>query len=340
MNTGAAGPAKGLSMPLEAVPARAPGSLRRTMNVDIGLRSEWSAPLELTGAARDIRTTGGDGPENFELLGLAEARASFDPQRRMTDLKTSPDAKWTEALVGVRAGGGFRGALSAAAPATERSSLLYQVLDDLPAGALISGYAWMRLARRSGQQPANLMPRGALDRMTDLCSGWRDGGVAVKSVAEDKGVPVQDCPSAPDLVGPDPHSWHELEPLPPDWMRRRRLIDVVADADGGFSVWAMFRDSVGEHDGSEAVLHEYALGVTGTGEQISHLIAEPRVLPFPECPGAASAVKILEGRKVGDLPAIVPSLVTGTASCTHLNDLLRSMGGVAELLRIARGSTS
>ncbi len=347
--------AGGMSDPLAAVPARRPGSVRRTMHVDVGSRAEFGAALSLVGAARDLRT-GPDGGTDVTVLAEASVAAGFDEGRRLVTLVTSPVARWTADLVGARAGGGFRRLLDSAGPPDDRSSLLRQVLDDLPAGALISGYAWMRLARRAGSHPAELRPIGALDRMTDLCAGWRREGICVDSVRAGRGVPVQETPPAPNLGADDPLAWHELGPLPPDSMRRRRLIDAEAGPDDRFRVWAMFRDTVGEADaattetagagtttttggttadgriGGEVVLHEYAVRVEGVGRRITSIEAEPRVLPFPECPGAADAARDLCGLDIGSLAESVPEVLVGVASCTHLNDLFRSLAGVTTLL--------
>jgi len=322
--------------PLPGLPPRAPGSIRRTMHVDVGPRGSWSSPLAMEGAARDLRT---DADGAGVVLARARVSAGFDMGRRLESLDTTPRAAWSSALVGTRAGGGFRRHLEEVVPPGEAGSLLRQVLDDMPAAALISGYAWMRLARREGHHPASLMPSGALDRMTDLCSGWRAGGTAVRSVLDGHGVPVQDCPPAPAPVpgaAVDALAWHELGPLDLDWMRRRRCIDVAVAGDGTFSIWAMFRDTVGEGGGDEVVLHEYAVRASGAAGVLGAVSAEPRVLPFPECPAAAVAVHALVGMEVRTLARTVPATLEGTASCTHLNDLLRALGGVGDLLELAR----
>ncbi|MGH9018899.1 MAG: DUF2889 domain-containing protein, partial [Acidimicrobiales bacterium] len=241
----------------------------------------------------------------------------------------------TGALLGARAGGGFRRHLASVVPAAEGSSLLRQVLDDMPAAALISGYAWLRLARREGHDPQGLVPADMLSRMGDLCSGWRMGGEAVASIATHHGMPTQDCPPAPVDNG-DRWGWHAMVPLERDWMRRRRCLDVAVDAGGGFAIWAMFRDTVGEQDGAEVVLHEYAVTASGRGEAVEAVAAEPRVLPFPECPLAADAVPDLVGRPLAALSTAVPEVLTGIRSCTHLNDLLRALGGVAGLVERER----
>ncbi len=320
--------------PLPDVPARAPGSVRRTMHVDVGPRGQWSSPLAMEGAARDLATDpGGQGT----VLARVHVTAGFDISRSLESLATSPPAAWTEALIGARAGGGFRRHLEEVVPPDQSRSLLRQVLDDMPAAALISGYGLMRMARRAGHHPSTLTPAGALDRMADLCSGWRTGGTAVASIAAGLGVPMQDCPPAPPLVSADREAWHDIGPLEMDWMRRRRCIDVRVDPDGTFAIWAMFRDTVGEGGGDEVVLHEYAVRVGGVDGVVGSIAAEPRVLPFPECPAAADAVGALVGSEVASLARVVPDTLTGIASCTHLNDLLRALGGVGGLLSLTDG---
>ncbi len=61
------------------------------------------------------------------------------------------------------------------------------------------------------------------------------------------------------------------------------------------------------------------------------------MLPFPECPAAADAVGALVGAEVRALAPVVHDTLTGIASCTHLNDLLRALGGVGDLLVVANG---
>lgn len=337
--------------PLSALPARRARSLRRTTHVDIGPpdgghvaaprsgREEalsdagCGAPviMVVSGAARELRTSVGGASTVVDATSI---EAGFDGARRLARLETRPHAAWSQELLGQRSGGGFRRALNASVPQKSVGSLVWQVLDDLPAALLISGYSWMRLARLAGQDPAGLVPPEVLPRMTDLCSGWRDGGVAVESVRLGRGVPVQDCPPATDLGGSDPEAWHSMPVLRADWMRRRRCVDVSPLGNGTTEIWAMFRDTIAESDGAEVVLHEYSLSLSlvtsdDEGPLIATVEATPHVLPFPECPAAATAVAALAGHRLLALPSLVPHVLEGVGSCTHLNDLLRSVGGGA-----------
>jgi hypothetical protein len=152
----------------------------------------------------------------------------------------------------------------------------------------------------------------------------------------DRGViPVPLGPPAPDLVPPaDPLSWHTIGPLEPNAMRRRRLVEVAAGAP--MPVYAMFRDTHADADGDETVLHEYSITATldPTSLVLSGCAAHPHVLPWTECPAAAPSAERLDGRAVPELRALVREQFRGTSTCTHLNDLLRSLGDLAVLVRM------
>ncbi|HUY62880.1 MAG TPA: hypothetical protein VMV14_00005, partial [Acidimicrobiales bacterium] len=108
-------------IPLESVPARGPGSVRRTMHVDVGPRTDWGVALPIVAGARDLRSSGeGDLPQ---VLGEARLEAGFDTERRLVSLEARPPAPWTSHLLGTRAGGGFRRRLDELVPPEDRQSL-------------------------------------------------------------------------------------------------------------------------------------------------------------------------------------------------------------------------
>jgi hypothetical protein len=299
----------------------------------------WVGPwLHLAGAARDLETT----DREARVRDAATLEAEVDPRRRLARLQLVPDRPEATAMVGSRVGSGFRAQVAAALPG-ERGTPLGVLLDDLPGATLISGYVRVRSEAHAGLPPGSSVPTAALDAMTDVCSGWRAGGRAMESVASGDGIPLQDCPPAPDLVGggasSDGMGWHDIGLLAPGTMRRRRRIDVGGLApcpngnDDPVEVDAMFRDSYGEPDGTEVVLHEYGLqaSLDRDGLVVRSIEAAPAVLPFGECPLAAANVEDLVGRAIGDFRAAVRDQLTGIRSCTHLNDMLRVLADVAYL---------
>ena len=82
------------------------------------------------------------------------------------------------------------------------------------------------------------------------------------------------------------------------------------------------------------MLHEYGITTTldGTGA-VQAASADPRVLPHLECPVAAASATHLAGMPSADLRDRVSLTLYGPGSCTHLNDLARSLADVPVLLR-------
>jgi hypothetical protein len=293
----------------------------------------WTGPwLHLAGAARDLETTA----SGARVLDAASLDADVDPHRQLARLELVPDRPEAAALIGSVVGSGFRARVETVVPG-EGGSPLGLLLDDLPGATLISGYVRIRSEAHAGLPAGSTVPAAALHAMTDVCSGWRAGGRAMASVARGDGIPMQDCPPAPDLTatdgGSDDWGWHEMGPLPPRAMRRRRRIDVSGR--DLVEVDAMFRDTYGEPDGTEVVLHEYGVraGLAPEGLVVRSIEASPAVLPFHECPLAADHVSDLVGQPIADFRRTVREQLRTTRSCTHLNDMLRVLADVAFLER-------
>jgi hypothetical protein len=309
--------------PADAAMARSLPSIRRTSNIDI-LRG--GGLLQLRGAARDLLTLA-DGPRT-----VAEATvvADLDARARLANLVVTPDRPATQSLIGIPVAGGFRDAVHQAVPhEVEAATPLGLLLDDLPVAALISGYALLY----SGDLP---QPASGVGLKSDICSGWRSDGTMMTSVRAGTGVPISIGPPAPVVADErlrEPLAWHELTPLPPSSMRRRRLVEVRADEAGMWRIAAMFRDTHVDAAGVETVLHEYTLSasVDPATETVTACAAVPRVLPYVECPVAAASAGSLVGTRIDDVREVVRRQFRGTATCTHLNDLLRSLGDVTAL---------
>jgi hypothetical protein len=312
--------------PATETPPRADGSIRRTSTIDMLRPDGWTGDLVLRGRARDLVTTAS------EAHAVAEARVDVraDVTRALIAIDTTPALPRADELLGAPVGGGFRGRVDAVAPDERaRATPLYLLLDDLPVAALVSGYAMQR-TNQIGRMPVE-----AYSYNTDQCAGWRAGGTLMLVLSDKGSVPMTIGPAAPELARiDDPLAWHEHDPLPTHGMRRRRRVDVRRDEeDGALHVDAMFRDSYLGADGIETIVHEYSCTATVDPHTLTVVAAEarPRVLPYIECPEAAASARRLAGLTVTDLRARVRREFTGISTCTHLNDLLRSLADVGAL---------
>jgi hypothetical protein len=320
-----------------------PGSVRRTVTVDILRPHGLDAELVLIGRGRDLLTAA-DG--TTRVLDAAEVEATIDyaDAQRVTAISSDPAIPDLEQLVGRSSSTGFRAAIDVAVAGHDVVGRpVYQLLDDLPVATLISGYApqhamaqsdtWADATKRTPMHKT--APEGlAMLQQADLCAGWKAGGTIMQGFAENN-PPVVTGPDAPSLDdGDDPSAWHELPgPLPVDGMRRRRRIDVLPSADGStWSVDAHFRDSYNDEWG-ETVVHEYTMRATvdAASETVLDAEATPRVLPWFECPEAAASAGRLAGRSLASLRAGVRAEFLGASTCTHLNDMLRALADVGVL---------
>ena len=118
-------------------------------------------------------------------------------------------------------------------------------------------------------------------------------------------------------------------------MRRARRIDVWCDT--LIHIDAHFQDSATTPEGSRVALHEYRIRATADPVSLAllSLEAEPRVLPFAECPAAAPNAGRMVGKSLTALREAVLDELRGVAGCTHLNDALRALADVPLLLPAA-----
>jgi hypothetical protein len=143
-------------------------------------------------------------------------------------------------------------------------------------------------------------------------------------------------PAAPDLdTDDDPDSWHEMGDLPPHGMRRRRRLDLgPVRADGTAQFDVHFRDNHLNPWQGDRVVHEYEL--TGTIDATRRVVTDisviARVLPWVECPGAVGSAQRVVDVPMADLRTMVRTDLTGTSTCTHLNDVLRGLADLPTLL--------
>ncbi len=314
------------SNPVVVPPARRPGSVRRTSSILMFWPGGAGTDLHLKGRARDLLT-----PENGEpeVLGNANLYVVTNPLREVVSIDADPAPRDVERLVGSRAGGNLRKSIALDLPEEAAAGTpMHLLLDDLAGCTLIAGFVFMRWM---DQLPAwrERVQGGSRPHMQGVCSGFRPGSVAIFPDGTLSGKP-QNVAHPSSLNDPaDPWSWHELDDHPPMAMRRSRRIDVWAEGDT-LQIDAMFRDNAWDPDGQESVVHEYHM--QGSADRTSGVLravtAEPRVLPYNECTGAAPNASWMEGTELRDMRTAVLERLKSTDCCTHLNDGLRSLAEV------------
>jgi hypothetical protein len=293
-------------------------------------------PLHLVGRGRDLLTTAAGEARTLSQTTF-RAEVAYLDKRTVAAIESDPAEPALAGLVGERTGSGFRTRVDEALPGHRDSeSLLYQLLDDVTVAVLISGYVLSTLPL--APPPA---AEAAMRRNENVCAGWRSGATIMVGIDETGRPPMVVGPELPGLLpDDDPLSWHELPTLPEHGMRRHRRIDAWPNDDGLVSVDCFFRDAHMSDEGTETAIHEYA--VTATVDPESEVVvdgaADPRVLPWVECPPAADSAGRIADVALGDLRRTVRTTFTGTTTCTHLNDQLRSLAGVRALLPMLEGA--
>jgi hypothetical protein len=314
---------------IESAPPRRPGSVRRTAHLDVTRAPSADLPtsfVAIRGAARDLVTSA----DGATIIGNASLAIGLDSDGSIATVEQSPPDPSCAGIVGARIGFAIRSQIKGSLEAT-RGSLLGLLLDDLSGAAAPTGYASIRDRILAGLPPS---PRSSpAARQLDVCAGWRQGGEPARLVQSGRPMPHEEPFVAPPLLGDDELAWHEMGPLDPSRTRRVRRLDVFPDGEH-MLVDAMFRDVSVDLDNTPRVVHEYALHaiLDRTTLAVREIEAEPRALPFPtDCPIAAASVVALVGLTVHDFRHTVRTLSVGPSSCTHLNDLLRSLADVAVL---------
>jgi hypothetical protein len=284
----------------------------------------------LLGRARDLLTPAHGPPE---VLAQDQVRAGVGSDRTIESMETEPRRPAAGQLVGSRGGGGLRRRLAEVIPDERAAGTpLYLLLDDLSGATLIGGFAYSQWPAEWPEEWAATRSGSGRPRVEGICIGFAPGASSLGPDGRSRFI--HDLRPVPPLVdASDPLGWHELEDITQVSMRRARRIDVtVTDV---IRVDAMFQDSATVPAGGRVAVHEYRLEASAdlaTGELLS-VTADPRVLPFQECPMAAANVHRLVGTPLADLRTSVLEQLKGTDGCTHLNDALRALAEVPILAR-------
>jgi hypothetical protein len=290
--------------------------------------------MRVVGRARDYLTPSSGGP------GVVCAEDAFEAQiksdRTIVAITADPPRPAMARLVGERGGGRLRGVLAEAVPEERIAATpLYLILDDISGASLVAGWTWSQWTpnwtaslRAAMSEPER---RDFMKKRENVCIGHIPGS----SVFNLEGTEREIVTEAPDLRrADDPDGWHAFTVQDSTGFRRARRIDVRLE-DGRILVDSSFHDSGTRPDGGRTALHEYKLSLTADPRslQVLSIEAEPRVLPFVECPSATLNL----GRLIGTaLPAMRETVLTefhGPAGCTHLNDALRALAEVPALVQ-------
>lgn len=314
--------------PLGHAPLRRAGSIRRTTTMEMTFPKDQPIPLLLRGYGRDIFTPNPHMAPRLLTEDRLEVRVG--PGRLIEFIATQPPRSETTALEGIHSITGFRGRLYETMGGTpERGRPLYTLLDDIAGCSLIAGWAFTRWGKDPGIERR---PQSGKHPMEGSCVGFRPGSSALAPhPRRDSAVAV--LPLAhPD----DPDGWHELLVTEGAAMRRARRIDLWMER-GSIIVDAMFQDSANNATGGRDAIHEYGLSMVADGASgvLTEIHARPSILPYPECPAAADNLQQLVGTPLSELRQRVLDRLRLTAGCTHLNDAIRALDAVPQLLAVA-----
>lgn len=309
-------------------PLRRPGSIRRTMSIDVEWPGGPMAPSRFEGRARDILTPVGGGDP---VILAEDAITGHFEERTILDVESDPPREDLASLAGERAGARLRTALDRVLHAEKNSGApLYLLLDDLAGASLVCRWGWASWYPDHQRQLREPDGGFQISDMAGVCMGFRPGSRALVPMQERKEGFKPNSTQVLPLVNPDdPAGWHELPVDAQDrpHFRRARLIDIWREG-GLVHVESIFQDS-SSMPGSDLreAIHEYSLHATAdveTGTLLT-LDATPGTLPHAECLAAPANIRTLLNTPMADLRGTVLERLRKTAGCTHLNDMVRSL---------------
>jgi hypothetical protein len=291
--------------------------------------------MRMQGRARDLLT-----PLAGEAVVLDEAATDIMASqiRQIESIAVTPEREAAQRLVGVRAGGQSRIMLAEILPEDcAGGTPLRLLLDDFAGASLVAGWAWSRWVDDWATLMRQNKARATAGRggvMEGICTGFAPGSSALKPDGTSESKNQNNSPVV-SLVNPDdPIGWHPLGEQEGVGMRRARRLDLWREGDL-LMVEIGFQDSATSPAGGRVAIHEYEVSATVDVATLTlrTLKPDPRILPFPECPGAVANAGRMVGKPVAGFRTEVLETLPGTLGCTHLNDVLRSMGDIPALMR-------
>lgn len=321
--------------PLGPAPVRRPGSIRRTSTIEFTWPTGFGKAMAMDGRARDAFTpAGGGGPR---IIDETRVSATITLERTIEAITVEPANPGIAGLVGCRGGGHLRSAIEEHLPGQRESGTpLYLVLDDISGTSLIAGFAWSRWGDEWQQHKRD-------EKWTpteNICMGFATGNSSLIEMTQDN------RPSRVHVVGSlvnpeDPQGWHDTAPHEGVHMQRARRIDVWLE-DGVIQIDSSFRDSASDPHDHRVAIHEYALRATADPATmtVTSAWADPRILPFMECPAAARTVEAIVGAPLAQLRTAVLERLARQKGCTHLNDAMRALAEVPVLVSALEAATA
>jgi hypothetical protein len=251
-----------------------------------------------------------------------------DPAGQILELTTDAVDVDISYLIGRPAGRGLRRALDERDWSTPAARAVRRMLWDVP---IVTS---LRHQTRLLDHP--LAPGGGLlnSAGTDQCSGWRAGGEMLVFAEQNDGrltMPLTAAVTSADRAD----EWVSgLPDLPPMATRRIRSTIVGPVAAGRVSVRVAHRDSYTDPDLIERRLHEWTVTTEFdlATRRFADVATAPGRLPWFECPAAARSSRELDGVAASAVEARVSADFRGITTCTHLNDTLRLLADVEDLL--------
>ncbi|MGE0387530.1 MAG: DUF2889 domain-containing protein [Gammaproteobacteria bacterium] len=319
---------RGAGQPLPTAvlsPPRRPRSIRRTVSVDMQRPDGLDGIVVLQGLGRDLYTAA-----DATVTELEAARFEMTLEINGRIRAAASGARALGELVGESSWTGFRGLLLRKGAADcQPGTLLYQLLDDVPVAAMITGYMDARAGRRSVRRAAT-----APDWI-NVCAGWIEGGASHRRIAGGEAGFIIAGPVATPLAdGSDAYAWHAQPRLPDGAMRRRRRIDLRRSGTA-IVVDSILRDVFIEPGDVETLVHEYAIETLVDAQTLRVTASSARhgSLPTVDCPAGTASAARLAGLDCTDLREAVRRGFRGPTTCTHLNDSLRALADIAVLAR-------
>lgn len=321
-----------LPNPAGPAPRRRPHSIRRTTSIDVSWPKGDLNDVLFEGAGRDYYTPHTGSAAETITADSFVARLAAD--RTIVDIDTTPPRENIKELIGARGGGYLRQQLAETLiDDYQQGSVLYQLLDDLSGTSLIAPWAWSRWPDSAAAQQLQQKAGSMRQTMEGVCTGFRPGSSALE-----QGFPSSDRASpVVSLINPqDPEGWHTMQDYQQTALRRARRLDVWLDGD--IQVDAGFQDSATAPEGGRVAVHEYGLRLTvdAVTGLVKTIAATPHVLPFPECPSAVANLQQLINTPVVEFRSLILEKLARVEGCTHLNDALRSLADIHQLMAMLK----